>query len=523
MRKNWKNRDGKKMPQIAVVRDALNKELSRHALIFPNKKYPNIDLFCIGFGFKRPMFWGSIDLTYNKECPIPGIDKKMVDAAVVCDLLALSEIIPTQAELSELETAVEERWQKYASQLLDNINLDETVTLQLEKWIQEHTRRSAENWLHLTPAYQLWYRFRHWQFFRKFNRLNAFFVWAERKISFSQHLIDEISSRVGREYIFRITQASKQVFWDREKQYRAFIQDSIQKFVDDQTRRLVQLLTLGHEPTKFLETFDEVQVKHLAELIYGYLRKDVEKKLFKVWLECNGWLAGEARRINAHFSVPELRRLTEACIKKSIWELLRPYVKKTVVDVFVDAFKLEAKRCFPDWIGLAARREIKRPIDQIVRLLPDALEQDVYSDQFMFGATPIQDAIYLCSLRMLDPNVRGQRKILLIISDGEFDSAIPLDAADMLRKSGVIIISCCIYNRNLLDKNLLNVKRSWPKGAKTLFEMASPIEPGDWLLQALEEKGIKVDFNDRWFRQINQAGILEEVFENILQIGTYTS
>ena len=72
---------------------------------------------------------------------------------------------------------------------------------------------------------------------------------------------------------------------------------------------------------------------------------------------------------------------------------------------------------------MASSREVTRSIKDIVNVLPDALEQEIYSDKFMFGVTPIHNAIKKASLRLLDVNFAQHQKILITISDGEFSDA----------------------------------------------------------------------------------------------------
>ena len=117
--------------------------------------------------------------------------------------------------------------------------------------------------------------------------------------------------------------------------------------------------------------------------------------------------------------------------------------------MFRDSFEKQAEEFLPNWIGLASQREIKRPIETVVNLLPDALEQNIYSNKFMFGSTPISEAFQLASLRMLDPSVKNHKKVLLVISDGEFKTNIPLWVASMLREVGVVIVCCYIFNHDL--------------------------------------------------------------------------
>ena len=104
MRRNWKNNDGKEMPRIEVVRDALNQQIKKASLARSKSKQGlrTVDIFCLGMGFKRKMYWSTLNLSYGKETSDSSSDEK-VDAGVVCDLIALSEIVPTSSQLKKLE------------------------------------------------------------------------------------------------------------------------------------------------------------------------------------------------------------------------------------------------------------------------------------------------------------------------------------------------------------------------------------------------------------------------------------
>jgi len=86
MRRNWKNRDGRKMPRIEVVKDALNTQFKKAAL-FGTKSPRSIDVFCLGMGFKRTMYWSDVELSYGREKRLDDEWKKTTDTGVICDLL----------------------------------------------------------------------------------------------------------------------------------------------------------------------------------------------------------------------------------------------------------------------------------------------------------------------------------------------------------------------------------------------------------------------------------------------------
>ncbi|HCR72725.1 MAG TPA: hypothetical protein DIW23_14875 [Anaerolineae bacterium] len=101
MRRNWKNKEGKRLPQIEIIKDGLNRQIRKIKSIYSEKpETKEVELFCIGMGFKRPQKkWRLVDLSRNKEKPLEDTAETLIDATVVCDILALTEIIPTKADL----------------------------------------------------------------------------------------------------------------------------------------------------------------------------------------------------------------------------------------------------------------------------------------------------------------------------------------------------------------------------------------------------------------------------------------
>jgi hypothetical protein len=85
MRRNWKNQDGKHLPQIEVIKDGLNRQMRKAKSIYSNKpETKEVQLFCVGMGFKRPeQAVRFIDLSRNKEKPLDTTATTIIDAGVV--------------------------------------------------------------------------------------------------------------------------------------------------------------------------------------------------------------------------------------------------------------------------------------------------------------------------------------------------------------------------------------------------------------------------------------------------------
>lgn len=63
MRRNWKNKEGKRLPQIEIIKDGLNRQIRKIKSIYSEKpETKEVELFCIGMGFKRPQKkWQFVD------------------------------------------------------------------------------------------------------------------------------------------------------------------------------------------------------------------------------------------------------------------------------------------------------------------------------------------------------------------------------------------------------------------------------------------------------------------------------
>ncbi|MEO8358200.1 MAG: hypothetical protein ABI621_20025 [Chloroflexota bacterium] len=96
MRRNWEKKDGKGEPRIETIRDGLNKEIRRFKNLNAENKLekPDVSFFCLGMGFQRTMFWRENQMSYGEEITsnTPWISKQQDD--VVCDILALIDILP---------------------------------------------------------------------------------------------------------------------------------------------------------------------------------------------------------------------------------------------------------------------------------------------------------------------------------------------------------------------------------------------------------------------------------------------
>jgi hypothetical protein len=279
----------------------------------------------------------------------------------------------------------------------------------------------------------------------------------------------------------------------------------------------LKLLTLGHPISRVFDTFKEDEVLVLAEKIYAFLDQDVKEKIRRSWLLNKGILKFTEKKLGARIDIAKIERLTEESIKKLAWEIhLRSFAHNVVNDLFQSTFEEKAKLRFSDWVGLAASREITRPIAEISNLLPDVFDNEIYSESFMFGSTPIYQAINLASLRFLDKTSESYRKTLVIISDGEFKSNTPQYEADLLKQAGVTILCCYVSNSNVMKKLPTKVKPDWLQGAKMMFEISSQLDTNDEFANSLKKEGFLLEEGMKLLFQINYSDRLERILNAVL-------
>jgi hypothetical protein len=331
-----------------------------------------------------------------------------------------------------------------------------------------------------------------------------------------ENQIRTTSSSESMAYVENIQRAAKEIFNKSAHEYKKYIQLTLNDFVSEQTDQVLELLTLGHSPKKVFDTFNERKVFNLAKEIYDHLDHDIRPKIAVAWLSNRARLNVIAKLIGGNFSSMQVKRMTEEAIKKVLWERLRRFVDAAVVDIFKDAFKRSAKARFYEWLDLASSREIIRSIKDIANVLPDVLEQEIYSEEFMFGTTPIYNAIKKASLRLMDTRFSGYQKTLIILSDGEFSDDFIPEATDLLKSCGVTIISLHISNKNIVGYLVEMADQTWARGSKIMLEMSSVSSEIDGVSRTLAKLHYKLGPGKKLFVQVNHSKTIEDILDALL-------
>ena len=229
--------------------------------------------------------------------------------------------------------------------------------------------------------------------------------------------------------------------------------------------------------------------------------------------------------LRASLSKKELKRLVSQCIEKYSWEILEPFVQQTVFDLVQKCFQEQARKMFLYWVDIASSREVIQPIQEIEGILPEVANEDILRSQYMFGTTPISEALNSASLRLLNRKYRTYKKILIVVSDGEFEINgstqslhTPIHTlADLLKQSGVTIVSLYVTNKSVVKRLVSRISARWPDGAKTMFEIASEISEDNGFSEWFQKQNYGLPDKSRLLVQINEAKLLQEIFDGIFQ------
>lgn len=145
MSRNWKNTRGKSLPKIEVIRDAFNEQFTKISLLHKSNSedVPIVNVFCLGMGFILPQTFVSVRTEGGMEEIIKEGKPTITRSDIICDLIALSEIIPTRALLERVRLNLNERWERYSSSILDQASIKDDVFFSLQSYIRDTLRLTA--------------------------------------------------------------------------------------------------------------------------------------------------------------------------------------------------------------------------------------------------------------------------------------------------------------------------------------------------------------------------------------------
>ncbi len=512
MSNNWHNKDGKTLPRIEVIKNTLNKKLKEGQIRGKTSKnnLENIDVFCLGMGFRFPMYIEHNILTCEQEQPLEKQEKTML-IDLICDLLALCEILPSKEKLEDFKVRLHEKWQQCTKDVFEQSVIVGDVYADLVEYVHDA--------LYDTAMRKHQRSLRHWLSHKK---LPYGFGWISRLLEkYEKHNNEKITMTAqiaANRYTDEIFKKTDRDFNNNATKYVAIIEEYLNTFIQSYTTSTLQAFTLGFTPAEIVEDLDTKQALLLAERIYTKLDDEVKKHLAITIKIHQEKLLSAKRSISASLDKKELNRLTKRFVQKYGWDILKPLIQDTVYGMVSQHFERQAQKNFPHWIRLASAREIVRPLNAVSHMLPNIIEEHIYSEEVMFGATPLREAIDRAAIRFIDEVYKDHKKVLLIISDGEFrEEAEVMVSANLLKRRGVIIISCLIHDKNLLSR-IVNAGKDWPSGAKRMIDIASERPDQNGLPDDPDQKRLARTLTDKKLcYQINHSSILDAVIDNVFE------
>jgi hypothetical protein len=139
-------------------------------------------------------------------------------------------------------------------------------------------------------------------------------------------------------------------------------------------------------------------------------------------------------------------------------------------------------------------------------------------EPIIYGDTPMTAAAATVVKRFSrEPRVSDERRMFLLLSDGEPTDGDPLPVFKELQESGVTIVTCYVTNKDIVAPRLLrsSADDAWPDGAKLMFEAASALGQDETFARQLLRGGWIIEPEARLFLQVNHSELLAEFVQTI--------
>jgi hypothetical protein len=522
MRQSWKNTNGRELPKVEVVHDALVERLRFFGSqkIIGGRDYSKVHVFCLGAGFVRPVFINEVNVSHLQEKIFDETMEKRTQHDIVCDILALADIVPKQRDIDRIKTALNTRWNDYARTTLEGIQIPNDVYDILASFVRESLERTGRAKLQKSVRYKL---YRSLSSQRQSRILGQVCSRLEQSIIKRTHLIETVSQQESIRHVDRVSKKCREILEAKHEDFAQYIAEKLNHFLSDQSIILLDLLTIGGDVPSVLEHFHETVFRTLINEIYEHLKADVEHEIGRFWQVTAQLPRIDQARVGASLNPRAFKQHIEQCMKRDIWSELKPYVEQVVYNLFSSVFAAQVRERIPYWIGLASTREVVKPVTKIFGLFPQSSDISLYSDEFMFGVTPIKDALDRAAVRLLDDAHQRKDKTLVLLSDGEFENINPLfdpvRVADVLKKSGVRVVSLYVGKRDLVAKKGKNTRKRGLSGAQILHDMASVFNPEGLLEQDLIRRGLSISVDTNLFFHINNSQLLTDMLDVIFADG----
>ncbi|GCE13061.1 vWA domain-containing protein [Tengunoibacter tsumagoiensis] len=328
--------------------------------------------------------------------------------------------------------------------------------------------------------------------------------------------ITEISNKSSQRYTNDVYQKAKNDFEKHKEYYVSIIRNLVDSFAKEFTTAALKGMTLGFSLSELVENLSKEKALDIGAEILNALEKEVTQNIALSINYHIQRLNYDRRRIFARIDKKKSRLKTERLIRKVGWDILKPLVENTIKAVFIEHFEEQVSENLPYWIQLASMREVVRPLQDISYEIPGVDTQYATADKIMFGGTPFEQTLDKAAIRFIDKRYEDKKKVLVIISDGEFlQSKRTLLTAELLKKRGIIIISCVIARQDILTGFIQPAYPKWPAGVQKMLEVASEFSTND---PTLSWGYIQHQITEgKLCLQINHTSLLEDVFKTVFQ------
>ena len=512
MKENWKN-EKIKAPTIEVIRDAINDEIKAFNEFHPDHILKNTtEIFCLGFGFRY-----SENITYKEHKNKRGRPKEISTSIdindVVCDILALNEMIPRSELLYSLEEELNNRWNKYSQALLENeiileSNPAEKILTFLEISYKEDYLKKVENGFsnRIILKYNL----------KRFSFFNSLYQKSLLKIEHWKLMTQSKAESYSHYFLEKVQNESIKIFYQNRSFYIQLIQKELNEFASKSIFEILFFVSMGFSLEHSIQLLNESKVEEIATKILKSIHSDVNKKIGLRWrVELSRELKLHKKVFHASFKNKEVHSLVEKCFQKFGWDILEPFVKEEISNLFKKCFQSEIEKMIPHWIKEASSKNVTRYLKDISYLLPEKLDSSIYSDRYMFGSTPIMKTLFKASQLFLDKNNRVKNKILVIISDGDFENDSEA-ITDMLKQENVLVITCLVHNKDLIDNLKEKISKELPENTRRMLRLASTVNPDHKILKALKKNNIILHDNHILGIQMNHSENLQLLIRVLL-------
>ena len=385
MQASWYNKFTSQKSRIEVIKSSLNREFNQLQNNHNSDDF-ELQLFCLGMGFKE-------------------------SAGTICDLLALSEMVPSEEKLSKIRAKIQQFWNQKADEFIAEIQTNDDIVEKLESIIINDLSKSK---LSEDSFYWSVMKF-------LFKRINPS-KFEDRAKYLSHKLIDDV---IG---------AARSIFKNNKTKYENLINDRLRTFAHEQIQLILRSNALGFKLETILENFDKNKMLILADSIYSAIKKDLSKEIRAVWLNNRFNIFFQKVKIFSDIQMREIKDLTEEAIKHIGWKSLKPFVETEVIRIFSEQFQKASQENLQNWLNISSKREVTRELQDIEKVLPES-DRSVYSRDYMFGGTPMLDTINLASIRLLDRKFENHKKGLIVISDGGWEMPSKINQVALLLRS----------------------------------------------------------------------------------------